>query len=381
MAARRCPNPSETPTMTQAQPKLLDLAALLREHGDKLNIPGAALMKYGPEDYVGATMVLRGTLYFDGSHTPEVRQAICDCFEEYEALAKEHLTWLWLDEPPKGPDRFAYAKAPKLRDMAKSRHEDDNLSFGYISGKLPHDASQWQFYVHSRRAWQAKMGTWGLASLQFSLPLLYAEEHPTAFQQLFVSFARKLRPVHGHGGHAMQLSLVRKEPNEPAEAMMLEFANGVDGGNNASIGGRIKNGITTHLKTIGWLTAINHGMVKQIGGLSAIRSELPMDWYALYDYGAGLVIQAGPRPELAPVNLDPMPATYVLVNALLKEVRIPQIGSLHYGSKDGEPRITGESAEQWLRRFDIEPDQLMTYKAKLLKEPKLTQATTLAQRV
>jgi len=338
-------------------------------------------MKYGLEDYIGAAMVLRGTLYFDGSHTPEVRQAVCGCFEQYEAIAKAHLKWLWFDEPPKGPDKFAYAKAPKLRDYAGKLRPDDVLSFAYISGEKPHDASQWQFFVRGHRAWQAKMGTWGLDSLQFSMPLLYAEENPTVFQELFVDFARLLKPIHGYGGHALQISLVRDEPNEPVEAMMVEFANGVDAGDNALIGGRVKTGISTRLKTIGWLTAINRGMVEQIGGLSTLRSELPMNWYAMYDYGAGLVIQAGPKPELAPVTLDPKPPTYVLVNALLKEVRIPHIGDLHYGSKDGEPRIVGESAEQWLRRFYIADDELMAYKAKLLKEPKLTQATTRLDRL
>jgi hypothetical protein len=360
----------------------LDLAALLREHGDKLNIPGAALMKYGPEDYIGATMVLRGTLYFDGSHTPEVREAVCRCFEQYEALAKEHFTWLWLEEPPKGPDKFAYAKAPKLRHYVEGLREDDHLGFAYVSGKMPHDASRWQFQVCGLRAWEAKLVSKPrLASLQFTLPLLYAEENPAAFQQLFLRFAQRLQPVHGHGGHALQLSLARKEPNEPVEAMMLGFANGVDGGDNAVIALSYKNGIATRIKTIGWLTAINHDMIKQIGNLTTIRSELPMNWYALYDYGAGLVIQAGPKPELAPVSLDPRPATYVLVNALLKQVRIPQIGGLHYGSKDGEPRITGVAAEDWLKRFDVPEEQLVAYKAKLLDEPKLTKETTLPDRV
>ena len=51
---------------------------------------------------------------------------------------------------------------------------------------------------------------------------------------------------------------------------------------------------------------------EKIGGLSAIRSELPMDWFALYDYGAGLVIQAGPKPEAAPAD-QPKPARLVLL--------------------------------------------------------------------
>jgi Protein of unknown function (DUF3396) len=356
-----------------------DLAALLRQHADKLDIPGAALMKYGPEDYVGATVVLRGSVYFNAAHTPSVREAICSCFDLYEAISREHLTWLWRESPPKGPGKYAYPKAPKLRDMMNALDEDDLVSFAYVSGAQPHDASPWQFDAQGLRGWKAKMGTWGTSSLDFTMPLLYVEQNPRSFQQLFVEFARLLKAVHGHGGHALQLSLVRKEPNEPAEAMMAETANGIDVAGAAGVSGR--EDITTHIKTIGWLTAINHDMVKKIGGLTTIRSELPMNWYALYDYGAGLVIQSGPKPELAPLSLDPKPATYVLVNDLLKQVRMPQIGSLHYGSKDGEPRLTGVAAEDWLKRFDVPEDLLMAYKAKLLDEPKLTKETTLPDRL
>ena len=359
----------------------LDLATLLREHADKLDIPGAALMKYGPEDYVGATLVLRGSLYFNDAHTPSVREAICQCFEQYESIAKEHLTWLWREAPPDGPNRFVYAKAPKLHDMMKKLREDDLVSFGYISGKKAHDASPWQFDVQGLRGWKAKMGTWGLSSLDFTLPPLYVEEHPQAFQELFVNFARLLKAVHGHGGHALQLSLVRKEPNESTEALMFDHAKGLDVGGAVGASGKAEQGITTHIKTIGWLTAINSDMVQKIDGLFRIRSELPLSWYALYDYGAGIVIQAGPKPEIAAVAVDPLPATYVLPNMLLKEVRVAEIGSLHYGSKDGEPRLYGAAAEKWLERFDVPEEQLLAYKAKLLKEPKLTPETTLPDRL
>jgi hypothetical protein len=65
---------------------------------------------------------------------------------------------------------------------------------------------------------------------------------------------------------------------------------------------------------------------------------------------------------------------------LFKEVRTPK-AHLHYNSMGGEPRIIGPGAEQWLKRFDIEDNELMTYKAKLLDEPKLTKATTLPDRL
>ena len=118
----------------------------IKTHGEGVS-PGALLMKYGPEDYVGATIAVRGTLYFKGSHTSEVREAICQCFDAYEAIAKEHLTWLWREEPPEGPDKFAYPKAKPMRDMIKRMDEDDHVGFAYIGGKKPHDASPWTFYV------------------------------------------------------------------------------------------------------------------------------------------------------------------------------------------------------------------------------------------
>jgi len=356
-----------------------DVAKAMREHEHHLFLPGAMLMKYGPQDYVGATLAVRGTLYFKGSHTPEVREAICQCFDAYEAIAKEHLTWLWREEPPEGPDKFAYPKAKPMRNMMKRMDEDDHVGFAYIGGKKPEDASPWLFYVSGHRAWQAKMGTWGLDSLQFSLPPLYVEEHPTAFQKLFVDFARLLKAEHGHGGYAWNLSLVRDEPNEPTEAFMASKMNGIDAGD--SLSGRHRIGITDHIKTIGWLTAINKAMLDKVGGLSTLRSELPMNWFALYGYGNGLVVQAGPKPDLAGVELDPQPAIYVLPNRLFKELRVPEIGSLHYGSKDGEPRLYGWEAEQWLQRFDVPEEELLSYKAKLLKEPKLTKETTLPERL
>jgi hypothetical protein len=54
---------------------------------------------------------------------------------------------------------------------------------------------------------------------------------------------------------------------------------------------------------------------------------------------------------------------------------------VHTGSVHGEPRIVGVSADEWLRRFDIDEGELMAYKRKLLREPKLTSASTLPERL
>lgn len=352
-----------------------DPIELMREHPEKMRVPGGLLTKQGAQDYVGSVPAITGTLFFNDAHLPEVRESICACFDEYETVAKRHLTWIWRSEPPEGPDKIAYVKAKPMREMMKRMDEDDLVSFAYISGDQPHEAGEWEFQVFGRRGWEAKMKVRGTSSLRFSMPLLYVEEHPIGFQAMFVSFARRLKAIHGYAGYGLVLSVVRENDNQPFEAYLAEKLNGLDAGEPVGASRTAHEGI----KTVSWLTAVNHDMVEKVGGLGTIRSELPMDWFALYDYGAGLVIQAGPKPEAAPTD-QPKPARLVLPNRLFKPVRAPKVG-LHYASKDGEPRLTGWGAEQWLKRFDIDEDELMAYKTRLLDEPKLTPATTLPDRL
>lgn len=352
-----------------------DPIQLMREHPEKMRFPGGLLTKKGPQDYVGSVPAVTGTLFFNDAHLPEIREAICACFDEYETIAKQYMTWLWRSEPPEGPDKFTYAKAPSMRSMMKRLDEDHMVSFCYTSGIQAHDAGDWEFKVFGRPGWEAKMIVRGTSALRFSLPLLYVEDHPTAFQEMFVSFAKRLKAIHGYGGHGLVLSAVRLGDNQPFEAYLSDQLAGMDVGHPVSGSSHSHEGI----KTVSWLTAVNYDMVEKVGGLMRIRSELPMTWFALYDYGSGLVIQAGPTPEAAPTD-QPKPARLVLPNMLFREVRSPQI-NVHYSSKDGEPRIIGWAADQWLKRFDVDESELLAYKAKLLNEPKLTKETTLPSRL
>ncbi|EPM88131.1 hypothetical protein A260_10279 [Pseudomonas syringae pv. actinidiae ICMP 19068] len=285
---------------------LSDPIQLMREHPEKMRVPGGLLTKQGPQDYVGGVPAITGTLFFNDAHLPEVREAICSCFDEYEALAKDHLTWLWREEPPEGPDKFAYAKAPPMRAMVKRMKENDLMGFCYTSGKQAHDAGDWEFYISGLRGWEAKMGSWGASVLRFSFPLLYVEENPIAFQSMFVSFARRLKSIHGYGGHGLVLSAVRVSDNQPFEAMLADKLNGLDVGLPLGASETADKGI----KTVSWLTALNHELVEKIGGIGEIEAELPMDWFALYDYGSGLVIQSGPTPEAAPQSFQEWRTTH-----------------------------------------------------------------------
>lgn len=353
-----------------------DPVKLMREHPEKMRIPGGLFYPHGPDDYIGAVPALSGVLFFHGGHELAVREAICACFDEYEAVAKAHLTWLWRAEPPVGPNKIAYPKAKPMRELMKQLSANHMVSFAYTSGKQSVDAGDWEFQVYGLQGWRAKMGDWGASALRFAIPLLSLDDHPTLFQSMFVSFARRLHALHGYGGHALVLSAARSNENEAFEAYLAGMLNGLDAGDLIQAAADAEKGI----KTVSWLTAVNYEMVKQLGGIGVLRSELPRDWFALYDYGDGVVVQAGPAPEGARVESDGKPARLVLPNALFKPLRAPEVG-MHTGSVNGGPRLAGWAAQQWLKRFDVEEEELMAYKNKLLGEPKLTPATTLPERL
>jgi hypothetical protein len=338
---------------------------LMRTHPEALNVPGGMLTRHGPEDYVGCVPAIAGTLFFADAHLPAVREAICACFDAYQRVVKPALTWLFREDPPEGPSKQAISKAKPLKTMLARMDEDDLVSFCYTSGKQAHDAGPWEFEIVGVRAWRVKMGGWGLSALRFSVPLLFVEEHPEAFVQLFLDCARRLRAAHGYAGHSLVLSALRYDENQAFEAFLTSKLRGFVAGNLVAGAANAHLGI----KTVSWLTAINRDYLEKIGGEPVVRSELPMDWFRLFDYEAGIVIQAGPRPEAAPVD-EPLPARLVLPDMLLKPVRTPTV-RLQYASSESEPRLIGEAAAQWLARFDVPPEQLMAYKAKLLDEPKL----------
>lgn len=342
-----------------------DPIELMRNNPEAMNIPGGMLTNKGPQNYVGGVPAIAGTLFFSDAHLPAVREAIRECFDEYTTLVEPPFTWLYREEPPEGPSKQAFAKAPKLKKMLEQLDEDDPVSFHYTSGKLAHEAGAWEFNVVGLPAWRAKMGSWGLCGLRFTVPLLYVEQHPDVFRDMFVTFAGRLHAAHGYAGHSLVRSPTREDEIQAFETYLVSTLRGFDAGNLNAGAATAQHGI----KTVSWLTAINQAYLEKVGGESTVRSELPMDWFGLFEYDGGIVIQAGPAPEAAPAD-QPPPARLVLPNMLLQPVRAPAV-RLHYASADGEARLLGQAAADWLARFDVPPEQLLDYKAKLLTEPKL----------
>ena len=336
---------------------------------EKGAVGGGLLTPQGGEDYVGAIPAIRAVLYFKEGYSDEMREAIAQCFDDYLVYAKEHLTWLWQGSPPKSENAStSFDKVKPIRSIFKNYSSMYPITFLYTSGKEKFATGAWEFNIGGVSKWQAEKRT-RQSTLTFSMPVDWVGENSKLFIDLFIQCAQRLKVNNGYAGYACLISRIRSDKNEPTEAFMARKMWAMDVGDSMLLARNLIDGI----KTVNWLTAINYEWFNKIMEEEALNSELPMNWFIGYDYGTGVVIQAGTLPLSGSVEEDPLPAPYVLLNRILKPLRVEKIGSLHRGnySTDEIPLIKGYRAEAWLKRFDIEDSEKIDYLAKLQSEPKL----------
>ncbi|AIO67546.1 hypothetical protein DM82_3041 [Burkholderia oklahomensis] len=336
---------------------------------------------------VGAILAVRGVLYFRDGHTPQKREALIRCFERYDNALRTYQRALEQTqgrEPSKGtPLRWLYQegkqpttieKAPSFASLAKSTQSDDLFVVALSDAEEKEGAGAMEFTTFCLEDWQAALNR-GLDVLSFSVPPAFLTLCPNVFQSLFAEAASDLDAVHGHGGYAVNLSLLRRDPNEASEYFLARrYGPGLD------VGDPVRRGVrrlTNRIKTVDWLTAINAEMVLELGGRANLA--LPPDWFGQQTYGRdGLIVQAGTAPQTgigggkgqAP---EPPPA-YVLLNQALRPIVADAVGTLQNGTPSSTaPLLNTEVAtEAWLRRFDVEPDSIYGYWEALHKTPKLS---------
>ncbi|CCP16147.1 hypothetical protein SMRA8_2035 [Stenotrophomonas maltophilia RA8] len=315
-------------------------------------------------------MCLRLTLYFKNAHTAATRKNLCLCFAAFCELAGDALSWLWREKPNRGMPKQRVKNCKPLCDMIETMSEDDHLSFCYTSGAKAEDAGAWKFLIFGARAWEARIRN-DMSVLELSVPISFLPTHREDFIELATRCARWLSAEHGHAGYALNLSDVRRERNEPVEAILAQRYPGLDAGCAPFLANQTQ---LAHLKikTVSWLTLVDHARLEAAGGLDQLRSALPEQHFSLHDYGNGVMIQAGPRP-LALVDAgDLRPPAYVLLDHQLRGIRPASVGSLHFNPKSAEPRLVGRLADQWMGRFEVDASEISTHEERLAQQHPLS---------
>ena len=283
------------------------------------------------------------TLFFTEPWTRPVREAVCDAAEEYIRQFRDHLRWA--ESPTSHIHAIDSGKVPFPQEWMPQHEDGKAWQFGFHGGDSDEAASEFQ--VSGYGSDNVKKGR---GYIQFYLPLTWFVEHTeSTFPDLVQSFANRIHPLSGYAGIGVLESMdfdARQASGDTVRKIAERFP-GLE--IEDCIGHAIYAG--KGIKGVNWLTLLGDRWVQEIGGLDYLRIRLGDD-FKLTPYNGGLVIQAGPKPQIGDVTTNRWPQHYVTLAKVLKPIQIKAPHPFHFGDPNGSARLDSAASKAWLFRFD-----------------------------
>jgi hypothetical protein len=296
------------------------------------------------KDQDGRIRVMIGlfaTVFFENQLTREVREAVADVAEEYIHRVREHLHWV---TPPKAkresPIDSEHGKLP--RDWLANYPDGESWSFDFHGGSSAKEASAF----HVRGFGSKPHDDGGLGYVHVSFPLLWFAEHRDTFPDYVLKLCQRLRPLSGYAGIGVIESHdgYARDKYQPVVREIAERFPGLEIEDRAGHTNHLRTGI----KGVNWLTILGDHWLKEIGGLDYFRVRVD-ESFGFYPYDGGLIIQAGPKPQIGDVQANRWPQHYVTLAKVLKKIQIKNHYPFHFG---GPGRMNHQASLAWLFRFD-----------------------------
>ena len=285
------------------------------------------------------------TFYFREGHLPEVRRSLVACFEDYWKMCGSRLHWA----PQNG--RWVRldgrATVPTPRETAAGTGPSDPWQFLYHGGQTVEEASHYRFLTFCTQNWATAQGD--LSFLTAAFPLTFFAHRAEELPDVVHRWASWLRPFHGYAGLGFIESLdnsvaVQHQPEVYALARRYP---GLEADYPIPLSLTLGRGI----KGVNWLTILSDHWLDQVGGLEALRSQLGPE-FVFREYPRGVVIQAGPMPNVGDRSRKRWPPLYVKLNALLRPIRVQEVYPFHKNWHEPPPRFDPDASTEYLARFD-----------------------------
>lgn len=262
--------------------------------------------------------------------------AMLECYEEYLGLCEPHLAWYASEH-----HGFRAASPKVLRIPFRRLPEAIGHGVGWAwcasGGEHHRDAAPYQFTA------VASQSAYYLNPVRAAFPVEMFTGDIGRFVALVKRFASRMPFFFGYAGLSFSTSL---EPGtaQKNEQYLLPVAMRFSG---VEVEGRGPTSVccTESIKGVSWLTLLSPGFVEQLGGKSTLRTQLG-EAIDLIDLPGGLMIQAGPAPELGDVNAGERLPLYREVHRALTPIRNPShhmLGARIFGK---------DETRRWMRRFD-----------------------------
>jgi hypothetical protein len=184
-----------------------------------------------------------------------------------------------------------------------------------------------------------------LSFLQVSFPVLWFEDKPDGFPELILRWCMYLKPHYGYGGITLLES--------PDRGLAQRYASNIAAFAGQYPGLEIDRPMSHKLATQNgikggnWLTILSTYFVEQLGGSNSLREQLGAP-FVVEAYDGGMMVVAGPVPEVGDRNRNVDTPLYRMLAGVLKPIRIQD---------HPRPYAKGRFAEDgafatWLARFD-----------------------------
>ncbi len=290
-----------------------------------------------------ARLGLMATVYIERPEAPETRARLFACVAQFARTHADQLHWAFTPERGMRALSVRHTVDTVLSAVeALDPTTPDTLELVFHGGAEEEDASSYTIHAFAGQPGRATR----LGFLSLSVPLAWvAASPPGAFPQLVMRLCNDLRPIHGYAGLGVLVSadygaarragpsiypLARRFPGLEVDAPISHLRFLSDG-----------------IKGVNWLTLLSDPLVSRLGGIDEIRSRLPAD-IPVHTYSGGIVIQAGPHPQIGDVNRQLIPHHYRIVARVTRPVRAD------YGDSFLDPPEGDDAAmtRAWLERFD-----------------------------
>lgn len=295
---------------------------------------------------------LLATVYFEGAYGQSVRNEIVSICEWYFREWGQRLNWA-LNPDTELMEPFGAGKGSNPRAWLPALGEHEGYSLIFHSAEDARGAGAFSL----KALGMEKRPFVELGYLRVSFPLLGFVEGPTSLPHVLLEISRRLRPVSGYGG----IGIIES----PSSVISSEYAPVVYQWANRFPGleadypvehsiwlGQGRDGGKGGIKGGNWLTVLGDRYVQELGGASHVQTSLANvdERFVVSVYDGGLMIQAGPRPQLGDVQQNRWPDLYVKLAKFLRPIRVTQHCPFQYGGP-GARFDLGRSIA-WLRRFD-----------------------------
>ena len=296
------------------------------------------------EDAIKTGLV--GCYYLDQGYLPEKRQAIGQVLALYDKYWGNKLKFGFLDGNPNQLHPYQKFSIDKKQDLINN-YALDVLNFYWSNVDNLEFVPEYFIETFSEPEWYEKVHQ-EISYVQLYLPISELKEF--GVEQLIAlnqQISEILQPMHGFFGLGIQHSHEYYDYQYLEYELAHQFL-GLDI-SNVEADKDFREGF----KCINWLTILSDQLITdKLGSLEALKERNSDNEIRFYPYAGGVVVRAGEVPELGDVASNPYPKHYVNVNALLKPARAPELGSLGFGSINGEIRFNDRTSKEWQSRFD-----------------------------